>query len=186
MACRCGATISDVLVPCPTKGWLLLRARDREALERAFCRDIDAFFEAVRGGRREQWLRERFTAAPDYPVDLPNEDVVKDIIDLHDVRALLSVAECEKCGRLWVQTAPGTAVYRSYTPDEGGHAGLLRSAAFAARAANEARWAVWRQDDNGHRALISAGHTRAEAERICSEFEERGHKQTYWVAPDAE
>jgi hypothetical protein len=39
---------------------------------------------------------------------------------------------------------------------------------------------VWRQDDNGNRFLISTGHERAEAERICAEFEARGHKQMYW------
>ena len=184
MACRCGATIRNVQVPCPTEGWLLLRDQDHEALERAFCRDIGAFFEAVRAGRREQWIRERLAAAPEYPVDLPNEDIVKDIIDLHDARVLLNVAECEKCGRLWVQTEAGKNVFRSYVPDDGGHAGLLRSAAYTARTANEARWVVWRQDDRGHRVVISAGHTRVEAERICSQYDECGHKQTCWVAPD--
>jgi catechol 2,3-dioxygenase-like lactoylglutathione lyase family enzyme len=47
----------------------------------------------------------------------------------------------------------------------------------------DATWAVWRQDDNGNRFLISAGHTREEAERLCNEFEARGHKQLYWVSP---
>ncbi len=44
-------------------------------------------------------------------------------------------------------------------------------------------WAVWRQDDNGNRFLISAGHSRGKAEKIAQEFEARGHKQMYWVAP---
>jgi catechol 2,3-dioxygenase-like lactoylglutathione lyase family enzyme len=52
-----------------------------------------------------------------------------------------------------------------------------------ARAA-EIRWAVWRQDDHGNRFLISGGHARTEAERLCLEFEARGHKQIYWVSPD--
>ena len=50
----------------------------------------------------------------------------------------------------------------------------------------EVRWAVWRQDDLGNRFSISGGHTRAEAERLCLEFEARGHKQIYWVSPDAD
>lgn len=46
-------------------------------------------------------------------------------------------------------------------------------------------WAVWRQDDNGNQFRISGGHTREEADRRCAEFEARGHKQLYWVSPDA-
>lgn len=47
-----------------------------------------------------------------------------------------------------------------------------------------ARWAVWRQDDNGNRFLINGGLTREEADRLCGEFEAKGHKQLYWVAPE--
>ncbi len=50
--------------------------------------------------------------------------------------------------------------------------------------APEVRWAVWRQDDHGNRFLISGGHPRVEAERLCLEFEARGHKQIYWVCPE--
>jgi hypothetical protein len=44
-------------------------------------------------------------------------------------------------------------------------------------------WEVWRQDDNGNRFLVSSGHTRDHAEEVAAEFEARGHKQWYWVAP---
>jgi hypothetical protein len=44
-------------------------------------------------------------------------------------------------------------------------------------------WEVWRQDDNGNRYLVSGGHDRSEAERICAEFERRGHEQMYWTVP---
>jgi hypothetical protein len=42
-------------------------------------------------------------------------------------------------------------------------------------------WAVWRQDDNGNAFQISGGHSAADAERMCAEFEARGHKQHYWM-----
>ncbi|MFB9316193.1 hypothetical protein [Cryptosporangium minutisporangium] len=45
-----------------------------------------------------------------------------------------------------------------------------------------ARWAVWRQDDNGNRYEIVRKDSRAEAEALAAEFEARGHKQMYWVA----
>lgn len=49
----------------------------------------------------------------------------------------------------------------------------------------EPRWTIWRQDDNGNQSVISSGHSRDEAARLCAEFEARGHKQLYWIAPDA-
>lgn len=51
--------------------------------------------------------------------------------------------------------------------------------------ADDGRWSLWRQDDNGNRFLMSSAHTRDEAERLAAEFEARAHKQIYWVAPDA-
>ena len=47
--------------------------------------------------------------------------------------------------------------------------------------APEPRWELWRQDDNGNRALIQRFARRAEAEDRLRDFEARGHKQTYWI-----
>jgi hypothetical protein len=43
-------------------------------------------------------------------------------------------------------------------------------------------WELWREDDNGHRFLVARG-SREDLEQQRLEFEGRGHKQTYWVAP---
>jgi hypothetical protein len=43
---------------------------------------------------------------------------------------------------------------------------------------------VWRQDDNGHEAVVRSGLTRDEAERTVSDLETRGHKQLYSIRPD--
>lgn len=45
----------------------------------------------------------------------------------------------------------------------------------------EARWALWRQDDNGHRFLVCVSPTRQQAEAAREDFEARGHKQIYFV-----
>ena len=45
------------------------------------------------------------------------------------------------------------------------------------------KWAVWRQDDNGNRFLVSRHATEAEAAAVAREFERRGHKQIYSVEP---
>ena len=51
--------------------------------------------------------------------------------------------------------------------------------------AETVEWALWRQDDNGNRALMRRFATRGEAEREQRAYEARGHKQTYWVEPVA-
>jgi hypothetical protein len=44
------------------------------------------------------------------------------------------------------------------------------------------QWTVWRQDDNGNRFEVARKDSRAEAEELAAAMEQRGHKQTYWVA----
>ncbi len=42
-------------------------------------------------------------------------------------------------------------------------------------------WIVIRQDDNGNRYRVGRYATRAEAQKIADSFDDRGHKQLYWV-----
>ena len=44
-------------------------------------------------------------------------------------------------------------------------------------------WSVWRQDDHGRRFEMQRGMTQSEAEKMARQYEERGHKQTYFVEP---
>lgn len=48
--------------------------------------------------------------------------------------------------------------------------------------APERNWCVKRLDDNGNEFVLRAGLTREEAERLAAEYQERGHKQSYWVS----
>jgi hypothetical protein len=89
------------------------------------CRDIAAFFAAVRDGRRNEWVGRFFS--PQYPTKVGDEGIVHDIITFHSRRVSLSVAECEQCGRLWVQRGPEVNAYRSWAPDEPGYVGVLRA-----------------------------------------------------------
>jgi hypothetical protein len=125
MACTCGGTIRDHLIPCPTEGWVL-RDQDQETYADGTARDIVAFFAAAREGRRDAWLGEYFS--PQYPNDVGDEGVVHDILAVHQRRVLLSLAECEQCGRLWLQRGPGINSYRGYAPEVPGYVGMLRSA----------------------------------------------------------
>jgi hypothetical protein len=124
MACLCGGTIRDNLIPCPTEGWLL-RDQDQDAYYDDACRDIASFFTAIHAGRRGAWIAEYFSAK--YPSDSSDEDIVTSILHFHKRPVFLSVAECEQCGRLLVQRGPGVNSYHSYAPDEPGYAGVLRA-----------------------------------------------------------
>jgi len=47
------------------------------------------------------------------------------------------------------------------------------------------RWRLLRQDDHGNRYEVDAYTSRCRAGAIATSFEERGHKQTYWIeGPD--
>jgi len=76
-------------------------------------------------GRRAEWLEEFFS--PQYPKEIGDARVVEDIICRATQDVFLSVAECDRCGRLLVQPQPGTNSYLSWSPDEGGYVGALRS-----------------------------------------------------------
>ncbi len=119
----CGGTISNTLCPCPTEGWIL-RDQDQEPYYEGTSKDIAAFFTAIQAGRRNDWIAKYFSQQ--YPNDVSDEGIVYDIIAHHKRQLVLSVAECEQCGRLWVQREPGVNEYRSYSPDESGYAAVLQ------------------------------------------------------------
>jgi hypothetical protein len=124
MACHCGNVISDVHYPSPTEGWLF-REQDKESHYDAVCRDIASFFVAVHTGKREEWIRQFFPEP--YPTDIGDESLIHDIISTHEIRIRLSVCECSKCGRLFVQQNNGVNVYVGFAPIESGYKGVLRS-----------------------------------------------------------
>jgi chorismatase len=52
-------------------------------------------------------------------------------------------------------------------------------------AGGDARWELWRQDDNGNRFLVAAHAVRADAEAQLAELESGvAHKQFYWITAD--
>jgi hypothetical protein len=46
---------------------------------------------------------------------------------------------------------------------------------------HELQYSVWRRDDNGNIFLVKDGLNKSDALGIVREFEENGHKQSYWV-----
>ena len=124
MTCLCGNSISDTLCPCPTEGWLT-GDEDRERLQTESSAAVKEFLAASVAGRKEEWIRRFFLKG--YPADLADDSVISDVLSYFERRYHKSVAECNQCGRLWVQVRPGENVYRSYSPDECGYAAILRA-----------------------------------------------------------
>ncbi|MBT2469236.1 SPOR domain-containing protein [Streptomyces sp. ISL-66] len=42
-------------------------------------------------------------------------------------------------------------------------------------------WLVIREDDNGNRYRVGRYATRAEAQKVADDLDDRGHKQLYWI-----
>lgn len=124
MRCLCGGLISNVVCPCPTEGWIL-RDQDQDGFCDVTSRDIAAFLTAIQANSRNAWIAEYFS--PHYPNDVSDQAVIYDIISHRKRQVVLSIAECEQCGRLWVQHMPEVNEYGSYLPDKPGYAGVLRS-----------------------------------------------------------
>lgn len=45
------------------------------------------------------------------------------------------------------------------------------------------QWCVMRQDDNGNRFVVASTLTEGEARLLSASYEQRAHKQMYWVEP---
>lgn len=118
MQCKCGHIISDVVCPCVTEADVIGDAA-YERFDRDFTRDVTDFLASVHEGRRNDWLVENFGAI--YPNDLPDAEIISDLLTANFRKYAVSMAECEKCGRLWLQRRVGENHYRSFAPDEGGY-----------------------------------------------------------------
>lgn len=122
MGCVCGAIISDVVGPCATEGEVLGDQPD-EQFYRDFTASLTGFLEAVREGRRDAWLIQKFGEI--YPRDLPDSEVIGDILMVTRRPYILSIAECGACGRLHVQRAPELNQYVTFAPDVPGFHRIL-------------------------------------------------------------
>lgn len=123
LACRCGNIISDNVSPSPTEGDLTGQ-QDDDRLQHESMNAVGAFIAALLAGRRHEWIRGFFLSG--YPEDIADQSVISDILAHFEMKYRKSVAECDRCGRLWVQLRAGENQYRSYVPDEGGYAQVLR------------------------------------------------------------
>jgi hypothetical protein len=117
MLCRCGHSISDSVCPCPTEAHIIGDVA-YESFDNAFTRRVDAFLAAVRSGERREWINKEFSTQ--YPQDDTDGEIISTILSSMLLDYCLSVAECPRCGRLWLQRKIGVNDYRPFSPDEDG------------------------------------------------------------------
>src|SRR4051794_35058822 len=105
IGCLCGAIIHDTLVPNPAKGYIV-RDEEEDPLFACQSQEIAQFIAAIREGKREQWIAEKFT--PDYQqLGLSDDAIVHDLLSECFVEYSLELLQCESCGRLVIQEARG-------------------------------------------------------------------------------
>jgi hypothetical protein len=84
---------------------------------------VDSLLTAIRAGRRTEWLTERFGER--YPNDLSDGEVIADVLLSVLSERVLSITECGRCGRVWIQRKPQTNEYWSFAPDDPGPHAVL-------------------------------------------------------------
>jgi len=118
MQFRCGHVISDVASPCVTEA-RVIGDTAFEHFETDFSRHVAALLASTRDNTRAEWLVEHFGEV--YPSDLPDAEIISDLLTSSFLKYAASMAECEQCGRLWLQRNVGQNLYRPFAPDEGGY-----------------------------------------------------------------
>src|SRR5438309_66161 len=111
IGCLCGAIIHDTLTPNPEKGHII-RDEEEDALFACQSQEVAEFIAAIREGKSEQWVAEKFT--PGYQrLSLSDDDIVHDLLIRSFFEYTLRLYQCERCGRLRIQEAHGVNSYHS-------------------------------------------------------------------------
>lgn len=122
MLCRCGHAISDSSCPCPTEA-SVIGDLAYDTFDRVFTHRVNGFLDAVRDGRRRDWIVAELS--PQYPLQDSDGEVISALLTATLFNYCLGLAECPKCGRLWIQRGIGVSNYRSFSPDDSGFDGHL-------------------------------------------------------------
>jgi hypothetical protein len=124
LLCICGHVIHDQTDFLPYKG-RILKDYDQEAVSAGITRECEALADAVATGDREAWLRRHFLEG--YPRELSDSSVFHDFLLGLCVEYLVTVYECEQCGRLWVQKGVSDSQFIPFVPESGRWERVLRS-----------------------------------------------------------
>lgn len=112
--CSCGYRISLSSIPCRYDGWVVRDHRSDEFYD-GLIRDLTDFVRAVAAGRRDTWVSERFQDP--HPAQRRDDSIISDLITQHESRYHISIHQCERCGRLWLEDPSGENRYSPFLPE---------------------------------------------------------------------
>ncbi|MBI4747307.1 MAG: hypothetical protein HY774_02395 [Acidobacteria bacterium] len=98
--CECGHVIRDTTYPTDGAGMLYWEA-DQEAIHVQATSAVRDFLAVRASYQRDWWLRSFFST--EYPVDLDDAAIIDDIYSKFAFEYGLSVYQCPKCQRIYVQ-----------------------------------------------------------------------------------
>jgi hypothetical protein len=112
-ACKCGNIISDVVCPNEVTGSVLSH-KSHDKFFDDVCSIINDCLDHDKRGAMGAWMKKHFNDM--YPKDLPMGEMLHDAIHARHRSLTLAVMECDKCGRLWIQSRVGENHYQEYVP----------------------------------------------------------------------
>ena len=116
LLCSCGDVIVDQTDDLPYKAGLVPDSDAGDFLE-AVAVGAAGLADSVANGTLEQWVSTAFGSG--YPRELGVADVFSDFVTGKALKITRDVYQCETCGRLYVEKAPGTGTFFRFSPDDG-------------------------------------------------------------------
>ena len=119
----------DGTYPGDTEGYLTGQW-SRDCLQADMAKQINEYFLAIESGAGSSWLVSRYGVATlnqwkQTREQKGHEGIIADILADGFLRCSKSVAECEQCGRLWIQKAPRVNEYIAYEADNDEYNGIF-------------------------------------------------------------
>lgn len=114
LLCRCGHVICDQTDSLPYKAELYPDVHT-EALWGGIVSAATSLLEALRAGERLRWMKEHFL--PGYPANVSDNGMLCDAITGITVGLKRDVYQCERCGRLYVQTSSPMNTFVVFVPE---------------------------------------------------------------------
>jgi hypothetical protein len=122
LKCNCGHVIADQANNLSFRADYL-PDRSSEDFSHDIIEIIKSFNQAKDSGQKENWINENFTVPP-YPTDLPDHEMVWDLIHNSFIEKTRTIYQCESCGRIWIQRGL-TDNFISFKPETKDWQGIL-------------------------------------------------------------
>lgn len=114
IACYCGHVLADITDSLPYKAHLLSDRAMIESYQRVGAL-LEEFISLLSREARSAWTRDRLGES--YPADWTAREVICDVVGRVMLWQFRTVYECSNCGRILVETAPGSHKYSALLAD---------------------------------------------------------------------